>query len=108
MEIRIMKLKELKSLLKELAAFNRKYKAMYKDCQRGKVQWAELYAFQRTGPIGNYRYMHIAYCLLRGRTYEQIENKVRPGNEPSWTAIEAIMERFRDVEPITCSEVICG
>lgn len=103
-----MKLKELKSLLKELAVHNRKCKAMYKDCQRGKVQWNELYTFQRTSPGDDYRHMHIAYCLLRGRTYEQIENKVRPGNEPSWTMIEVIMEQFREVEPIACSEVMNG
>lgn len=103
-----MKIKELKSLLKELAAHNRKYKAMYKDCQRGKVKWEDLWAFSRSGPQGNYRYMHIAYCLLRGRTYEQIENKVKPGNEPSWSAIEAVMSQFREVEPIVCSEVSNG
>lgn len=108
-----MKIKELKSLLKELAVHNRKYKAMYKEAQRSSVadhraKWDALYAFQRTGPKGNYRYMHIAYCLLRGRTYEQIENKVKPGNEPSWSAVEAIMNQFREVEPIACSEVMCG
>ena len=103
-----MKIQELKSRLKELALHNRKEKAMFKDCQRGKTLWPDLHVFNRSGPQGSYRHMHIAYCLLRGRSYEQIENKVKPGNEPSWRAIEFIMQEYRDVEEIACSEVMNG
>jgi len=67
-----MKIKELKSRLKELAVFIRKQKLLYKECQRGNSKWEEYYAFSRQAPDGDYRYMHIAYCLLRGRKYEQI------------------------------------
>ncbi len=30
-----------------------------------------------------YRFNHIAYCMLRGREYREIENKTRPENELS-------------------------
>ena len=40
-----------------------------------------------------FRHRHIAYCLLRGRSYEEIE---QPGryNKPSWSVIEGIMEKY--------------
>lgn len=101
-----MKIKELKSRLKELATYIRQEKAMYKDVQRGKVLWADWYKFCQAGPCGNYRHMHIAYCLLRGRKYEQIENKVKPGNEPSWTAIEAIMNQYREIEQLSDGDMV--
>lgn len=103
-----MKLKELKSRLKELALFNRQYKSKFKDMQRGNITWQDLSTFARTAPVGDYRHMHIAYCLLRGRKYEQIENKVRPGNEPNWTHVESVLQQYREVDEIACSEVIGG
>jgi len=41
-----------------------------------------------------YRHKHIAYCLLRGRKYEEIENKVGSGNEPNWNFIKKIQEAY--------------
>ena len=35
----------------------------------------------------NYRHKHIAYCLVRGRSYEQIEPKTREDNKPNWDLI---------------------
>jgi hypothetical protein len=103
-----MKIKELKQRLKELALSIRQTKHMYKDCQRGKVKWADYYEFCKTQPGGDYRHMHIAYCLLRGKKYEQVENKVKEGNEPNWALIEVIMNQYREVDPILCSEVMGG
>lgn len=37
-----------------------------------------------------YRHLHIAYCLLRGREYSQIEGKVAEGNEPNWRYIDEL------------------
>lgn len=91
-----MKIKELKSRLKELAVSIRTTKAMYKNCQRGVTPWADFYAFCKTQPSGDYRHIHIAYCLLRGKTYEQVENKVHEGNEPNWALIETIMNQYRE------------
>ena len=35
-----------------------------------------------------FRYLHIVYCIARGRTYRQIENKVRKGNEINFNEIK--------------------
>ena len=40
------------------------------------------------------RHYNIVYGLVRGRKYEQIEPKVREGNEPSWYKIEKIKDQF--------------
>jgi len=37
-----------------------------------------------------FRYKHIAYCMLRGREYLEIENKTRPGNEINKQKLERI------------------
>jgi hypothetical protein len=45
--------------------------------------------------IGNIRLYHIAYSLAKGREYEQVENKVREGNElteSQWKSINKIKE----------------
>lgn len=73
----------LKKELKELASTIRTMK---------KARCAENHGFiygldtnQR-----NYRVKHVAYCLARGRTMEQIEPKVREGNELSKWELEII------------------
>ena len=35
-----------------------------------------------------YRHRHIAYCLLKGRTYKQIETKCAEDNDPNKNLIE--------------------
>ena len=45
-----------------------------------------------------YRHLHIAHCLLRGRSYEQIEPKVRAGNEPNWGKIDGLKALYSRVE----------
>lgn len=42
----------------------------------------------------DYRYKHIAYSLIRGRTYEQIETKCRKGNEPDQKTIQRIIDEY--------------
>ena len=41
-----------------------------------------------------YRHRHIAYCLKKGRTYEQIERVVQKGNEPSWNLIRSFQHEI--------------
>jgi hypothetical protein len=92
-----MKIKELKNRLKELALSIRAEKHLYKDCQRGKILWDTYYIFARNKPAGDYRHLHIAYCLLRGKKYQQIENKVKEGNEPNWSLIDSIMKEYSEI-----------
>src|SRR5574343_1724333 len=101
-----MKIKELKSKLKVLASLIRKSKHSYKECQRSNMKWDDYFKWQRENNHPNsdtYRHMHIAYCLLRGRTYEQIENKVKEGNGPSIDRVEYYMQEYSEVEPIECA-----
>jgi len=37
-----------------------------------------------------FRYKHVAYCMLRGREYLEIENKTRPRNEINKQKLERI------------------
>ena len=110
-----MKIKELKSKNKELSALIKQDKFKFKECQRGNLKWEEYWVWrkQATGSSYrdlsvDYRHAHIAYCLLRGRKYKQIESFVKVGNEPSWSTIELIMSEYREVEPVACSEVMNG
>lgn len=41
-----------------------------------------------------FRHKHIIYSMARGKTYEQIEQKVRKGNEPDWFTIEKLKEDY--------------
>ena len=110
-----MFLKSLKNELKEMAAFIRSERREYRDRQRvfskyqntidrASVNIKEYYdaASKVERPKGDsygYRHLHIAYCLLRGRTYQQIEPKVLPGNEPDWKLInQKVAEGLKELE----------
>ena len=124
------KIKQLKSELKQEAILIRKVKAAFKDAQRinNGTFYPTYNAWAKENKIGaerknwrgensfyidypsdlsaRYRLRHIAYCMLRGKTYEQIEPKVKDGNHPDTQVIESIMREYREVEEIQCAEVI--
>lgn len=85
-------LKELKSELKYLAAKIRTERAAFKEAQR---TGAPL-----TSDLGTlcykFRHKHIVYCLLRGRTREQIENKVRDDNKPNEEYIQELLDGYKN------------
>lgn len=89
------KIRELKAELKELAVQIRKEKRECKEHQ--KTHGGSSY-FEWRATAETYRYKHIAYCLLRGRTIEQIEPKNRKGNEPKTYWINKYMELYREPE----------
>lgn len=64
-----IQLKKMKAELKVQALEIRKLKSTRKECANGYVSGLESARY-------DYRAKHIAYCLLRGRTLEQIEPKV--------------------------------
>lgn len=41
-----------------------------------------------------FRHKHIAYCLLKGRTLEEIERTVHEGNEPNQQLIDKYIGEF--------------
>ena len=85
-ETTLERLSEIKVELKQEALLIRKQKLEYKDYQRGNgnAPWS------KAGYVSswNWRHKHIAYCLLRGRTYEQIEGKCREDNKPNMLLVE--------------------
>ena len=65
--------------------------ATAEDKKRERNIRSELESFQF-----QFRHKHIAYCLARGKTYEQIERTVREGNEPNQRLIQAVLEGLND------------
>lgn len=48
----------------------------------------------------DFRHLHMVYCFARGKTREQIERKVREGNEPDSKRLESLMEKYDVKESI--------
>ena len=44
----------------------------------------------------NFRYKHIAYCMLAGKTYKQIEPKCAENNKPDMTRIKELMDEYAE------------
>jgi ATP/maltotriose-dependent transcriptional regulator MalT len=83
----------LKKELKQRALQIRQERAAFKEAQRQGVSiWKAL------GDLGKsvhwYRHHHIVYCLLRGRTQEQIEKPVR--DFPDQGLIDRLLQQYRD------------
>jgi hypothetical protein len=84
---------ELKSELKQLAKSIRKWKSnrkMDKRKELGIQLWqAELKVNQLKY---EFRHKHIAYCILRGRRYEEIELKTN--TPPNFDYVDKIKEQY--------------
>lgn len=87
-----MKYIKLKNELKDLADEIRGWKYQrdnWYNFTRG--QW--YYQLKVLRSAFEFRHMHIAYCLLRGREYDVIE-RPREGNEPDMYYVRSIMEPY--------------
>jgi hypothetical protein len=82
--------KELKSELKTLAQEIRTGKSQRKSLPNG-------YVHGLASDRESYRIKHIAYCLARGRTMEQIEAKVAPENVLSKWQLERIDKLIKEL-----------
>lgn len=83
---------ELKAELKKLAKEIRKWKRNRKEDKRFELkmkQWQVQDKIDRRKD--DFRHKHIAYCMLRGRTYEQIENYCKV--PPNFDVINSIKEQ---------------
>lgn len=84
-------MKTIKESLKAQAAQIRTLKdAINSGMREGKYVWKEQSAI--LSAQRKFRYEHVAYCLLRGRTYEQIENYTKPENAIDMDSVKKIME----------------
>ena len=90
----------MKQEQKERALEIRSLKSTRKQCENGYV--SGLGSIQM-----RYRIEHIAYCLLRGRSPEQIENRWKPDKLDEkkyvWKQAEALVEKVKGEQ----NEAVC-
>lgn len=83
----------LKQELKALAVEIHTNKIAFKNKQR--TVGADYRDFHHAAELSReFRYNLIAYSMLRGHTYEQVESKVRKGNEVNMDSVQKIMETY--------------
>jgi hypothetical protein len=78
-------------------------KTARKAYRQASSQWAKevprsMWAHPKlelTPEAFNARELNIIYGMLRGKTYKQIEPKVKEGNEPSLYVLEQIIAKYR-------------
>ncbi len=86
-------LKEFKARIIEDARILKNTRQEFKALQRsGESCWNEQYNLDALK--GDYRSLHIAYSLLKGNSYEEIERTVKEGNEPNWKDINSYLDTF--------------
>jgi hypothetical protein len=99
----------IKSELKKLAVEIHETKKAFKDSQRnGTWRVTEELRSKCSSLSWGFRHDHIAYSMLRGRTYEQIEAKVAKGNEPNMELVMEIMEDLRSKVIEVANETVCS
>ena len=82
---------ELKAQLKKLAKEIRYWKSNRKEKRRAELgMWQYQIQDKIDRRAYEFRHKHIAYCMLRGRAYEQIEQKCN--TSPDWDYIKSIEE----------------
>jgi uncharacterized protein YerC len=83
----------LKQELQALAIEIHTNKIAFKNKQR--TNCANYHDFYHAAELSSeFRYNLVAYSLLRGRTYEQIESNVGKGNEVNMDGVQKIMEAY--------------
>ena len=93
--------KTLKSELKTMALALRGAKKEIKTIQKEEGSGsAYLQQYKILGKKFDYRHKHIAYSMMRGKTYEQIERKCAKGNEPNQKLIQEILNAYARAEDV--------
>jgi hypothetical protein len=107
----------IKKNLNNLSSSIRLYKKSFRECQKNYsnlieyVQWrygeksphSYFYSTLRCLKSSQYkyRYLHIAYSLLKGKKYYQIESKTRDGNKIKIDDLNQIFTEFCVLNKIT-------
>lgn len=89
------KLYTLKIELKKTAKTIRELKSHKKLKNRDNWSIYDL-NFKIQALSHQFRHKHITSCLVRGKTYEQIEPTVRKGNEPNWNLIRSVADELTE------------
>lgn len=105
--MKFQKLYQLKQIVKALAELNKCYRLTNKEkydpiydvkLKEAGAEWLKVRDSEITSDA---RLLHIAYSMLKGKTYFQAERSVRRQNqlnEWEWKAIVKIMEKYKDEE----------
>ena len=95
------KLIQLRELIKKLSIEQKELRPQRKENFEGIRRLEQRDAINRM-LVNSYqlRHYHIAYSLLLGNSYEEIETKVRDHNEPSWSMIENIKKEYSNEKVI--------
>ena len=96
-----MKFTELKQHIKGLAKEIKEKKGLRKGSEYGYVDGLDRLRYEA-------RHHHIAYCLLRGRTMEEIESKTREDNAPNMTYVNQIKMSIEPREVVNEEAICCG
>ena len=65
---------QIKEQIKKEAKDLRTLKLAFKDCQRGIHKGTRVNEYDVSNAKWNFRVRHAAYCMLKGRTLQEIEN----------------------------------
>ena len=87
---------QIREFKHELRQYHKDFREMPYEEARKKYEQRGYYQIESDIKKGKYefRHEHIAYCLARGRKYEQIESKVRENNEPNQEYIEQLLNEY--------------
>ena len=79
-----------------------------KEAKEIRIAKIELKETQRSGGYGNqwglvckrqdWRHKFIAYCMIRGRSLEQIERYCHEDNKPNMVKVERLIKEFSDAD----------
>jgi len=82
-----------KKLAKELRTTKNLFKKMQKDGNTNCSEFWNVDSKKDKLKI-EFRHRHIAYCLLRGRTIEEIERKTREDNKHNQRLVEQYINEY--------------
>lgn len=82
---------ELKSRAKELRELKQTVKVLQRNLEIRESSYKQSHLDVLRY---NYRTIHVAYSLFKGKTYEQIEPKVREGNEINLDLVNRTMNDY--------------
>ena len=92
---------ELKTLAKEIKELKLRrdnwwdFKHELPDYYQNQVQ--SVFMCRANRKSREFRHKHIAYCLLRGRSYEEFEQP-REDNKPDMIYVQMVMEEYEQPE----------
>ena len=107
----------IKGLAQQIRELKRELKQYYIDINT--MKWPDVekkykdrysYTIQRDikKAKNEFRHQHIAYCLARGRSYEQVEQKVRENNEPNQDYIRELLEAYPTIQAVDDEKIVCS